>query len=133
MANQIVAITESNPNYAENQKLRKVKWDWTSATGGAVADQTAAGQINKTTYKYTGEIVRLITDPGATAPSDNYDVSVLDDDGYDVLMGAGADRDTVTTEQQLASVLGVCINSQLRLNIANAGDAKTGTVILYIK
>lgn len=133
MAAQIVVITESSPNYADLAKLRKVKWAWTSATGGAIADQTADGQVNKTTYKYTGEVVRLITNPGSTAPTDNYDVTILDDDGYDVLMGAGADRDTANTEQVLASSLGVCIDSQLRLNIANAGDAKVGEVILYIK
>ena len=133
MADQIVVITETSPNYADLKKLRKVKWAWTSATGGAIADQTATGQVNKTTYKYTGEIMRLITNPGSTAPTDNYDVTILDDDGYDVLMGGGADRDTSNTEQVLASSLGVCIDSQLRLNIANAGDAKVGEVIIYIK
>lgn len=130
---QVVTITESNANYNELQKLRKVQWAWTSHTDGTIVDSTTAGQVNKSTYKYTGEIVRLVTDPGSPAPTDNYDVTILDDDGYDVLMGGGANRDTANTEQVLATSLGVCIDSQLRLNIAAAGSGTKGVVIIYIK
>lgn len=134
MTAQVVTITETSGNYPELQKLRKVKWAWTAdSVTGAIVDSTTAGEVNKTTYKYTGEIVRLITNPGSTAPTDNYDVTILDDDGYDVLMGGGADRDTANTEQVLASSLGVVLDSQLRLNIANCGTSKVGEVILYIK
>ena len=130
---QVVTITESNASYPELQKVRKIKWAWTTdSVNGAIVDATAAGQANKTTYKYTGEIYRLITDP-TDGPTDNYDVTILDDDGYDVLMGAGLDRDTTTTEQVLWSSLGICLNSQLRLNIGTAGNSKSGVVILYIK
>jgi len=132
MTAQVVAITEGYQ--AEEYKIKKIKWAWTTdSVGGAIADATAAGEINKTTGYYTGIVTRLITDPGATAPTDNYDVTILDDDGYDVLMGAGVDRDTANTEQKLESVLGVCLNSRLRLNIANAGNSKVGVVILYIR
>ena len=133
MAAQAVTITESDASYPEMQKVRKIKWAWTTdSVGGAIVDATAAGQANKTTYKYTGEIYRLITDP-TDGPTDNYDVTILDDDGYDVLMGAGLNRDTTTTEQVLWSSLGICLDSQLRLNIGTAGNSKSGVVILYIK
>lgn len=133
MAAQVVAITETSQNYNQLQPVKKIKWAWTTdGVNGAIVDATDAGQVNKTTYKYTGEIYRLITDP-TDSPTDNYDVTILDDDGYDVLMGAGANRDVTNTEQVLWSSLGICLNSQLRLNIGTAGNTKSGVVILYIK
>lgn len=126
MTAQTCTITELPAAYGALSKIRKVKFVWTCTDAGVV---TGA----ETTQKYTGEIVRLITDPSATAPSDNYDIEVQDEDGYDVLMGAGANRDTANTEQVLASSLGVVYDSALTLEITGAGDAKGGTVILYIK
>ena len=111
------------------QNFQKVTFAWTSVDGGG-----DAGKAQKTTVNYyTGELIRLITDPGATAPTDDYDVAINDDDGFDVLLGAGANRDTVNTEQVLASSLGCVVSSKLTLSITNAGNAKVGTVHLYIK
>lgn len=132
---QVVTITEGSAGYSDLQPIRKIKWVWTATDAGIVAASTTAGQVPTTTYKYTGELVRLITIPaGSTsAPDDNYDVTVLDEDGYDVLMSGGLNRDTANTEQVLGSSLGVCLNTTLSLRIAGAGDANGGTVILYIK
>ena len=121
MTAQVVTLTESS---SESSPLQKIKWVWTSTDAGAVSSAT--------TNKYTGEIVRLVTIP-SDGPTDNYDVTVLDSDSADVLMGAGANRDTTNTEQVLASSLGVVYDSALTLTIANAGDAKSGTTIVYIK
>lgn len=88
----------------------------------------------QTTYAYNGVIQRLVTDPdGSAAPTDDYDITITDEDGYDVLMGAGANRDTATTEQVLATSLGCVANDKLTLNVANAGSAKAGVVVLYIR
>lgn len=132
---QAVTITELPSQYGSYEKLRKITWEWTATDLGVVTDSTTAGLVNKTTQKYTGEIIRLVTIPGTStdAPADNYDVTIEDSDGADVLVGAGADRDTANMEQKLASVLGCVYDSQLSLKIANAGDAKKGTVILYVK
>ena len=51
-----------------------------------------------------GRLLDLVTNPGTTAPTDNYDVTVLDQHGHDVLEGVGANRDgaapgTETTEK----------------------------------
>ncbi len=119
-----VVITE---NIVQN--FQKITFAWTSVDGTG-----DAGKAQKTTTKYyTGELARLITDPGATAPTDDYDVVINDDDGFDALLGAGANRDAVNTEQVLASSLGCVVNSKLTLSITNAGNAKVGTVYLYIK
>lgn len=103
----------------------KVRWDWTSDGDGDADLQTA--------HPYWGAIIRLVTIPSSgAAPSDNYDVAVLDEDGADVLMGAGANRHTSNTQQVAASSLGCVAGDRLNLSISNAGDAKSGTVILYI-
>lgn len=107
--------------------VKKVSWAWTSTSGGAADGQTVAS--------YNGAIERLVTVPagGGSAPTDNYDITITDEDGVDVLMGAGADRDTANTEQVNASSLGVVANDRLTLNVAAAGNAKSGTVHLYIR
>lgn len=110
--------------------VKKVVWSWTSAADGTVG---AAAVSSTTTNAYSGEVLRLVTNPGATAPTDNWDVVVNDEDGNDVLMGAGADRDTANTEQVLASSLGVVANDKLTMLVTNAGGGKTGAVYLYIR
>ena len=44
-----------------------------------------------------GRLVQMITDPGGTAPQENYDI-VLTNGGADMLLGGGANRDTANTE-----------------------------------
>lgn len=107
--------------------VKKVKFEWTSSAAGA-ADGT-------TTKTYNGEIIRLVTVPGTVAaqPTDLYDVAVNDEDTTDILMGAGVNRSNVNTEQVLASSLGCVANDKLALAVTNAGNAKSGTVYLYIR
>jgi len=121
---QVVTIAESSNT---RTSLKKIVWDWSCTDLGVVT-----GSV--TTDKYTGQIVRLITNPDASTnnPTDDYDVAILDSDSADVLMGAGLNRDTTNTEQVLASSLGYVYDSALTLEIANAGDAKKGLVILYV-
>jgi hypothetical protein len=110
--------------------VKKIKFDWLSENGGG-----DAGKASKTTtYAYNGEVIRLVTDPGSVTPTDNYTVTVTDEDGNDILMGAAvANRDEANTEQVLASSLGCVANDKLTLNVSGAGNAKTGSVILYIR
>jgi hypothetical protein len=49
-------------------------------------------------------LYKLITNPGATPPEDNWDFVLTDGDGIDVLGGAGANRHT-TTSQMIAPLL----------------------------
>ena len=107
--------------------IKKITWTWTSDASGDV-DGTL------TVSAYNGVLERLVTVPdGDAAPTDNYDVTILDEDGVDVLMGGGADRDTANTEQVGASSLGVVANDRLELVVANAGNATSGTVYLYLR
>jgi hypothetical protein len=119
---QVVSIIE----YNGFPGVKKIVWTWLATDQGIVTG-------SKTTNKYTGEVTRFITDPGATAPTAAYDITILDDDGVDVLIGAGADRSATLTEQVIASSLGYIYDSKLTLEILHAGDSKIGVVYLYIK
>jgi len=120
-----VTITEET-----HGSLKKIAWAWTCDASGNVN-----GTGGQTAGAYNGALERLVTVPAAagSAPTDNYDITILDEDGVDVLLGAGADRDTANTEQVQRTSLGVVANDKLTLNIANAGNAKSGTVYLYLR
>lgn len=49
--------------------------------------------------KFSGKLLTLETNPGAVAPTDDYDLTLVDDDGLDRLQGVGVDRDTTTSEE----------------------------------
>ena len=44
-------------------------------------------------------LYKVQTNPGATAPTDNWDFTITDSDGIDVLQGAGANRHTTTSQR----------------------------------
>lgn len=108
--------------------VKKIAWTWTSGTGAEGGTVTST-----TTHAYDGKCELLTTDPGSTAPTDDYDITITDSDGVDVLGGGGTDRDAANTEQVLSSNLGAVAGSKLTLNVTNAGDAKGGVVYLYIR
>ena len=66
-------------------------------------------------------------------PTNLYDVVLNDEDGTDVLMGAGADRSNATTQQVLATSLGIVANDKLTLSVSGGGDTKKGEVYLYLR
>lgn len=74
---------------------------------------------------FSGRIVSLRCNPGATAPTDNYDITLVDGDGLDRLQGVGANRDTANSEEALVVYTGtaehppVGSNETLTLTIAN--------------
>ena len=106
--------------------VKKITFTWTSDDDGKVTKTT--------TNAYSGEVIRLVTNPDDdAAPDDNYNVVINDEDGNDVLMGGGATRDTATTEQVLASSLGCVANDKLSLSITSAGAANKGVVYVYIR
>lgn len=110
--------------------IKKIRFAWTSGTGGDInlADI-------ETLEVYSGKILGLTTVPadGGDAPSDNYGVELMDEDGVDVLMGGGLLRDTANTEHVLSASLGAVANDKLHLYITAAGDTKQGTVYVFIR
>lgn len=107
--------------------IKKVTFAWTS---------DAAGNADGVTTKiYDGKIEALATVPagGGTAPTDLYDVIVADDDNFDVTVAAGQNRSSTVIQQVLSSSMGVVASQKLTLHVTNAGNAKQGTVYVYVR
>ena len=126
MAAQSTTVTNS----VEGFPLKKIKVAWISA---------AAGTVTQTLHNINGQILRVTTDPGATAPTASWDMVIEDVDAVDILLGLGADRSATVTESVCPVVGGTAANvpvvtmGQHTLKITNAGDAKTGTVHILWK
>jgi hypothetical protein len=85
-----------------------------------------------------GYIYKMTTDPGSTAPTDDYDITLTDDTtGADLLGGEGADRDTANTEEAVPKIGnafgGNIAFTSFTLNVSgNSANASTGDVYVYI-
>ena len=102
-----------------------IKLDWTS---------NASGDVSGTTFGAAGVISRAVFVPGTAgdAPTDNYDVTLLDEQGVDILSGGGANRDTANTELVTPTWGAAAIAGTLQLVVANAGNANTGTIYITL-
>ena len=101
--------------------LTRLTETWTSDGSG---DATGVFQMQ-------GAIVRMATNPGSTAPTDNYDITLVDPDAIDLLAGEGANRDTSTSEQVFPTDTPFHYGD-VTFTVANAGDTKDGVCVLYI-
>lgn len=76
----------------------KVRRARITATGDGATGSIPATTLSSLGIFIDGTILAVITNPGATGPTDNWDLTLLDADGVDRLGGACADRDTSTSE-----------------------------------
>ena len=80
-----------------------------------------------------GRLLQIVTDPQSTAPQDNYDITVTDSVGADLLLGVGANRDTSNTEIAIVESNGahsvVAETDTLTLTITNNNVNSAGIVI----
>jgi len=94
------------------------------------------GDASEETVKISGVIKRAVTIPdGDATPTADWDLTILDEDGVDVLCGNGADRDSEGTgaaEQAFPCPGNLAVSSTLTFTAANAGDTKKAVVKLYI-
>ena len=97
--------------------------EWTSDGSG---DATETVHID-------GEILRVVTDPsGSAAPTDDYDITFVDEDGLDIMAGGLANRDTANTEAVVPSAR-VVHYGDVTVTVANAGASKSGVVKVYVR
>jgi hypothetical protein len=106
--------------------IKKIKATWVTGSGGEAASGT-------TTNVFSGRFIGLITVPSDT-PTDNYTVTVKDDDGVDLLLGAATgNRDQTNTEFIAEASMAGVANSKLTFAISSAGSSKHGVVYLLIR
>lgn len=127
-------LTTTQPQRFANSGISRHVIGWTSDASGNVTGDTPTIQ---------GTLLRVVFNPGATAPTDNYDVTLTDPAGIDVLAGQGTDLDTATstdvaplmpaTDGTTTTAVPRVLNDVLSLSISNAGNAKTGEIILYVR
>jgi len=111
--------------------VTKVTIPWTS--------DASAGSVGEIAVELpAGTLLRLRTDPdGDDAPTDDYDVTLLDAiGGADVLGGVGANRDTANVEIAVP-VEGTYFRPWIAggdyyPTVAAAGNSKAGVIELYI-
>lgn len=104
-------------------KIDKITFTWASATTGAASATT--------TQLYTGRIRQALIYAGTTAPTDLYDVQLLDSASVDLLFGEGGNcpvADTVVVQEA-----GYVVSDPISLAVTNAGDTKYGSVVVYIE
>lgn len=113
---------------ATHTTVKKLTFAWTSSAGGA-ATVTSTGS-------HYGRVIEFVTIPGAggEAPTDNYDITITDSDSVDVAAGALANRDTANTEVVVPDTNAQrAVHGVLTVNVTNAGNANTGTVVVYYR
>lgn len=103
---------------------------WTSDTDGSYTNYT-------TEWNVDGYVFMVVTDPGATAPTGAYDITLNDSDGVDIMGGELGDLDASLTEQAVPKIGNAYgtrfVKGPLVLTISNNSvDSAVGEVIIYI-
>jgi hypothetical protein len=111
-----------------DQDYTKIAIVWTSTAGGAVSGNPFALR--------RGSLVQIqfVPDAGGTQPTDQYDVTLVDAYNVDLLNGQGqnlsnASASILQWNPQMVSDS----TATLDLVVANAGNAKAGTVYLWVR
>lgn len=148
MANMTATVTYDEGDYKDEGgmtrygPIKKVMIDFLT--------DDAAGTATVTTKKLSGQLIKIVTDPGSPAPSANYDVVLTDDEGVDlsihmddVAIAALIARHTTSTEEtylpledtagtgRIAAWPVIC--GPLTVSLANAGNGKATQVIIYYR
>lgn len=130
-------VTSKHVSQVNEAVVRRYTVDWTSASDGTYSEAINSGET------IAGEIVRVVFNPGSTAPTANYDITITDAQGFDVLAGQGANLSATDTtnvapgvpvkDGTTTSVGPMIVCDVLTLSITNAGASKNGTVVLYVR
>ena len=121
-----------------------VAWGDPVATGSGeleytvtcTADASAATfPATASTNPIAGYVYMVTTNPGSPAPKDDYDITLTDSAGVDVMGGELIDRDTADSEQATPKIGNAYgsrrVNSTLTLNISG-NDVNSAVTVLKI-
>lgn len=105
---------------------------------------SADGTVPDRSLGLYGYVEKVVTNPGSTAPTSNYDIAIGDwtDSALDVLAGALANRHTTSTEQvypRIAGTIGTVssyrpfLAGQYTISVSNNSvNSATGTIEIYL-
>lgn len=112
-------------------------YDWASDDSGDVND------TNTQLIEGILENVSFVPGSGGSQPSANYDVTIKDEQDIDILGGRGVNLSNSTASRikpavamhdgTTAHVGAVVVADSLEIVVANTGDTKSGTIILYVR
>jgi hypothetical protein len=110
--------------------VTRYKLTWTSDASGNVSGNAFAVK--------PGVLIQLkfVPNGGGTAPTDLYDITLVDTDSVDVIGGAGANLSATVGSVKNALLGDVYFHDgqqTLDLVVANAGNAKGGIVYLWVR
>lgn len=127
MAGTLTVTRDPRKSPNGGKLFERIVVDWTS---------DASGNADVSIENLYGWCVKVVTDPGSTAPTDNYDITLVDENSVDALEGKLVDRDTANSETVYPLVTGaatpVLLCGTHTFTVANAGNAKVGKAIFYI-
>ncbi len=115
-----------------SRAIRVIEFGWLSTVGGACSETL------KRAIAVTGTVIGLHAIPDTD--TDDYDVTVIDANGVDVLNGDGTDLPSSATSAenyrcpvdfQNASPI-MIVEQDLTLVVANGGNAQSGVIRIYI-
>jgi hypothetical protein len=134
-ATSTITYDDGHDGKGSTGSIRKILIDWTS-------DDTT-GAVTVTTRKISGELLKAVTDPGAAAPTADYDITITDEEGANVLANCHddlADRHTSTTQTVDFFLSGAAnvgarpvVCDALSVAITNAGNSKQGQIAIYYR
>jgi len=144
---QSLTVAMENP-YADMCDANTITLDWVSGNagdgdGGEVTQSicavfaAAVPPLSVSPQRIRGFIRSIETIPGASGdlatavPTLNYDITITDPYGYDVIAGEVANRSNAVAEKKVPTSP-IYVNSELVLNIENAGDTKQGRILLHV-
>ena len=110
-------------------EIQVLVMEWTTDSSG---DLTATD----TGYAIEGFLMLVETDPsGTAAPTADYDITLKDANGLDVMGGALSDRSATATEATMPLLNGnytmLPIPSTLSMDVTSAGNSKSGVIRIY--
>jgi len=117
-------------SFGRDAEVVAITFAWTSSTLGNVTVALPA---------FHGRLARVVTNPGTTAPTANYDVVLTDVDGVDLLAAKGANRHASNTESfspfssDGTTFTPMVMAGTSSLAITNAGSEKIGTITIYLE
>jgi len=129
MAGATATVMRERIKLPENRALQVVTVEWLSDDADGTCSKDLAAALGEDGLYGFLDCVKTV--PGAQTPSADWDIALEDESNADLAGGGLADRSaTAALIKQFADR--PLLRGEVSMEISGAGNAKTGTVVLYI-